>query len=148
MIDPTTPKQYNSHTLWKAICSLEGSPFTTTGRRGSSGSRPGTPFSFTVSRNPSAGGRHYKGEGVDGYGNELWIVVDGVKRSKSISRSTVDRVYETVLEKGGNVPGPKSLCVYGASYIWPIFFRLGIVSTPDTTSHAHTAGEQQTDTAE
>ncbi len=129
-----------SSELWQSIITLEGSTFTTTGRRGSSGSRPGTPFSFTISRNPSAGGRHYAGEDVDGYGNEMWVTTaDGVKK-KSISRSTVDKAYAVAVEKGGNVPGPKSLCVPGAgSYLYPVFVRLGVITADP--SHAHTAGE-------
>lgn len=147
MIDPITPKQYNSHTLWQSICSLEGSTFTTTGR----GTRAGTCFTYTISRKPSAGGRHYAGEDIDGYGNEMWVTTaDGVKK-KSISRSTVDRAYSTALKHGGHISGPKSLGVPGAgSYLYPIFVRLGVIKTDSQPpgADAHTAGEEQTDTAE
>jgi hypothetical protein len=144
MIENSSLKQYNSHTLWLSICTLEGSTFTTTGR----GSRPGTPFSFTVSRNPSSGGRHYAGDSIPGYGNEMWITTaDGVKK-KSISRSTVDRAYATAVEKGGNVPGPKSLGVPGAgSYLYPVFVRLGVITT-DPQPPGADARTEQTDTAE
>jgi len=147
MIENLSIQLYNSHTLWLSLISLQSTTFTTTGR----GSIPGTPFSFTVSRNPSAGGRHYAGGSIPGYGNELWIVVDGVRRERSISRSTIDRAYAVAVEKGGKVKGPKSLGVPGAgSYLYPIFVRLGVITTDpqQVSTDAHTAGEQQTDTAE
>ena len=62
--------------LWKAIIAFENYPFKTSGR----GSREGVKFTYTVSRSCGAGGRHYSGESVDGYGNEIWIIVNGEKR--------------------------------------------------------------------
>ena len=56
--------------LWKAICLFAGYPFSTSGR----GGRGGVKFKYSVSAAPSAGGRHYEGETVDGYGNEMWIM--------------------------------------------------------------------------
>ena len=38
--------------LWKKIIDMEGAQFTTSGR----GSRPGVPFTYTISRTPSTGG--------------------------------------------------------------------------------------------
>lgn len=145
MIDPIIPKQYNASTsLWLSIIALQHTTFTTTGR----GTRPGTPFTYTISRSPSAGGRHYAGENVDGYGNEMWIVVDGAKRERSISRSTIDRAYSIAVEMEGRVKGPKALGVPGAgSYVYPVFVRLGIIhsaSDPSALpSHPHTAGESE-----
>lgn len=107
--------------LWKAIIAFEGYPFRTSGR----GSREGTKFKYEMSREPGKSGRHYKGQSVDDYGNELWIIVDGVKREKSISRSTVELGYKKARELG-IVRGPKALGLPGAgSYLWPVLIRLG-----------------------
>lgn len=70
-------EELNTHTgfpdemesLWKAIIAFENYPFKTSGR----GNRKGVRFTYTVSRSGGAGGRHYNGAGVDGYGNELWM---------------------------------------------------------------------------
>ena len=76
--------------LWECICLFEGYPFQTSGR----GSREGVKFTYTVSRSGGAGGRHYDGENVDGYGNEIFITTaEGVK-AKSISRSSVELGYK------------------------------------------------------
>jgi len=108
--------------LWKAIIAFEGYPFRTSGR----GSREGTRFKYEVSREPGKSGRHYCGTCVDGFGNELWIIVDGVKREKSISRSTVELGYKKARELGV-VKGPKALGLPGAgSYLWPVMIRLGV----------------------
>ena len=107
--------------LWKAIIAFEGYPFRTSGR----GSREGTKFKYEVSREPGKSGRHYKGQSIDGYGNELWVTKDGVKREKSISRSTVELGYKKARELGV-VKGPKTLGLPGAgSYLWPVLIRLG-----------------------
>ncbi len=108
--------------LWKAICLFAGYPFSTAGRRGKGGIR----FRYTVSTPGGSGGRHYEGENVDGYGNEMWI--DG--KEKSISRSTVERAMKTALEMDGKVSGPKALNVPGAhSYLYPIFVRCGVIGS-------------------
>lgn len=108
--------------LWKAIIAFENYPFKTSGR----GNRKGVRFTYTVSRSGGAGGRHYNGAGVDGYGNELWIVANGEKREKSISRSTVELGYKKAREMGV-VKGPKALGLPGAgSYLWPVLIRLGV----------------------
>ena len=108
--------------LWKAIIAFEGYPFRTSGR----GGRESTKFKYEVSRKPGSSGRHYSGANVDGFGNELWIIVDGVKRDKSISRSTVELGYKKARELGV-VRGPKILGLPGAgSYLWPVLIRFGV----------------------
>ena len=83
-------------------------------------------YADTVSRSSGAGGRHYSGESVDGYGNEIWIIVNGEKREKSVSRSTVELGYKKAQELG-IVKGPKALGLPGAgSYLWPVLIRLGV----------------------
>ncbi len=110
--------------LWKAVCLFAGYPFSTSGR----GGRGGVKFKYSVSSAPSAGGRHYDGESVDGFGNEMWIITGDKEKKKSISRSTVERAMKNALEMEGKVSGPKALNVPGAhSYLYPIFVRFGVV---------------------
>lgn len=111
--------------LWKTVIVFQEYPLTTSGR----GSRPGTAFSYTVSRTPSSGGRHYEGRSIPGYGNELWILPasTGERKERSISRSTVElgfAAYLEVKEREGSVSGPKKLGVFGASYLLPVFLRI------------------------
>ena len=109
--------------LWRCVIIFENYPFSTSGR----GARSGVEYTYQVSRNPSAGGRHYDGKGEHGYGNEIWLTVDGEKQEKSISRSTVElgfQKYLEVLEKEGAVTGPKKLGVFGSSYLLPLFQRV------------------------
>ena len=85
-----------------------------------------------MSKSGSAGGRHYEGEIVEGYGNELFILRRGEsgveEKKKSISRSTVDLALRTALEK--EITGPKALGLPGAgSYLYPMFIRFGVITT-------------------
>ena len=106
--------------LWKAIIAFQAYPFTTSGR----GNRAGTKFTYEVSKSSSAEGRHYEGEQVEGYGNEMWITTlpDKIRKEKSISRSTVDHALKnalTVQEQESFVSGPKKLNIPGAgSYLY------------------------------
>lgn len=116
--------------LWKCIIAFRDYPFQTSGRgKDKTGS---TKFKYSVSKSPGNSGRRYDGHSVDGYGNELWIIVDGEKRDKSISRSTVDLAYKNgreLMKTEGAVGGPKALGVPGAgSYLYPILMRLGVIS--------------------
>jgi hypothetical protein len=111
-----------SAALWQCVCIFSGYPFTTSGR----GSRSGVEYTYKVSRKGGSGGRHYDGKSIPGYGNEIWLTVDGEKREKSISRSTVEMGFQKYLEvheKEGTVTGPKKLGVFGASYLLPLFQR-------------------------
>ena len=56
-------------------------------------------------------------------GNE--IIVD--RKKKSIVRSSVTIALQKVLDAHGQMSGPKELGVYGASYIYPIFQRFGLI---------------------
>lgn len=107
--------------LWRCVCLFQGYPFTTSGR----GSRDGVKFKYEVSKAGGAGGRKYDGEGVEDYGNELWIIHNGEKREKSISRSGVDYALQIALED--DVKGPKQLKIYGSSYVYSLFKRFGLV---------------------
>lgn len=103
--------------FWKAVIAFEGYPFQTSGR----GSREGVKFKYQVSRSGGAGGRHYSGAEVEGYGNELWVTTGGEEKKKSISRSTVDLALKRAHDK--QISGPKALGLPGAgSYL----FRLSV----------------------
>ena len=111
-----------SAALWRCVIVFEGYPFSTSGR----GSRSGVEYTYKVSRKGGPGGRHYNGANVGDYGNEMWVVMDGEKKEKSISRSTVElgfQKYLEVLKTEGTVSGPKKLGVFGASYLLPLFQR-------------------------
>ncbi|MBS6196202.1 MAG: hypothetical protein KH828_11545 [Clostridiales bacterium] len=56
-------------------------------------------------------------------GNEIFFS----RREKSITRATVKMAYEKVMELGGDVSGPKKLGVFGASYLYPVLKRLGVI---------------------
>lgn len=60
-------------------------------------------------------------------GNEM--VVD--RKKKAIVRSSVVMALRRVREAGGNIKGPKSLGIYGASYLYPVFVRLGLIHRKD-----------------
>lgn len=111
-----------SAALWRCVIIFEGYPFSTSGR----GSRTGVEYTYQVSRRGGSGGRHYAGDSVQGYGNELWVVMDGEKKEKSISRSTVElgfQKYLDLLKTEGAVSGPKKLGVFGASYLLRLYQR-------------------------
>lgn len=115
--------------LWQTICLFQNYPFTTLGRgKDHTGA---TKFSYEVSAEAKAGGRHYKGTSVDGFGNEMWITTGGVKREKSISRSTVELALKNALEEqknSGFVSGPRKLGVPGSrSYLYAMFLRFGVI---------------------
>ena len=110
---------FDSHTsflLWRCVVIFQNYPFQTSGRNG----KGAVEFTYTVSKG-GRGGRHYEGESVDGWGNEIWVGIGGVKKEKSISRSSVDLAFQKYLEK--DITGPKQLGVFGASYLLPLFQR-------------------------
>ena len=56
-------------------------------------------------------------------GDEIFID----REKDSITRATVNMAFHTVLELDGNVSDPKKLGTFGASYLYPIFLRFGII---------------------
>lgn len=102
--------------LWNAILELEGEVFTTSGR----GTTPGVRFTYRI---PSYADPVTK-QSVKGA--ELVIST----RSKTITRSTILLAYRQVLAlqaSGIVVKGPKSIGCYGASYVFAVFKRLGVI---------------------
>ena len=56
-------------------------------------------------------------------GNEIQIN----RKKKSITRSSVKVALKVTLEKNGNICGPKKLGVFGASYLYSMFLRFGLI---------------------
>lgn len=97
--------------LWKAIAAFQEYPFETC---------KGLQFTYLVKKNRdgSAGG-------------ELFVN----RKEKSITRSSVELAYKKAVELQqpdengvpGKVTGPKKLGVFGASYLYPVFVRIGVI---------------------
>ncbi|MBR0392012.1 MAG: hypothetical protein IJK38_06795 [Oscillospiraceae bacterium] len=49
------------------------------------------------------------------------------RKEKSITRATVMKAYGKVVELDGVVKGPKALGTFGASYLYPIFVKMGLI---------------------
>lgn len=63
-------------------------------------------------------------------GNELFVD----RRKKSITRASVNIAYRKWLENPGC--GPKTLGVFGASYLWGIFRKIdGVAQTDNNTNN-------------
>ncbi len=56
-------------------------------------------------------------------GGELFVN----RKEKSITESSVRICYERAVEMNGIVPGPKKLGVFGASYLYPVLVRFGVI---------------------
>lgn len=50
------------------------------------------------------------------------------RKSKSTTQATVFMAFWKAMELGGDVSGPKKLGTFGASYLYPIFVKLGVIS--------------------
>ncbi len=46
------------------------------------------------------------------------------RKEKTITRSTIEKAFQRALK--GGITGPKKLGVFGASYLYPVFKRLGL----------------------
>ncbi|MFR8033852.1 MAG: hypothetical protein ACLU6W_07495 [Lachnospiraceae bacterium] len=49
------------------------------------------------------------------------------RKSKSITQATVFMAFWKAMEFGGNVAGPKKLGTFDASYLYPVFVRIGVI---------------------
>ena len=58
-------------------------------------------------------------------GGEIFVS----RKEKSITKSSVFRAFWIARELEGNVSGPKKLKVYGSSYLFDIFKRIGIIKS-------------------
>lgn len=92
-----------SDVIWKELAQLQGETFHTA---------KGLEFTYEIR------------------GNELFVD----RKDKSITRSTVNLTYRKamdLLHSGVVVDGPKKLGTFGASYLFPIFLRLGVIPPLD-----------------
>lgn len=156
-------QQDDSLRLWQLIILHEGTTFKTTGRGSRPGveftyevsrttTTPTTDSSASTTIQPTDStptvmncnqcerrrrgtGRHYAGQSIEGYGNELWIITlpTGQRKNKSISRSTVDLAYRNALEEqeqSGFVSGPRKLGVPGVrSNLYAMFLQFGVITS-------------------
>ena len=63
-------------------------------------------------------------------GNELFFD----RKHKSITCATVMQAYRKAVEllaEGKPIDGPKKLCVFGSSYLWPVFQDMAIIPVPE-----------------
>ena len=85
--------------LWETITAFEDYPFKTA---------KGLRYYYTVK------------------GNELFIS----RKEKSVTRASVNMAFETAVRlqrEGSEITGPKMLGCFGASYLYPIFNRIGVI---------------------
>lgn len=85
--------------LWETITAFEDYPFKTA---------KGLRYYYTVK------------------GNELFIS----RKDKSVTRASVNMAFETAVRlqrEGSEITGPKMLGCFGASYLYPIFIRIGVI---------------------
>ena len=86
--------------LWEALLEFQDYPFRTSGR----GASKGLKFSYQI------------------HGGEM--IVD--RKAKSITRASIILAFQKARKMEG-VKGPKALGgVFGASYLYPVFLRLGV----------------------
>lgn len=89
--------------LWPVLARYQGKDFLTA---------KGLQFSYTIR------------------GNEMFVS----RKEKSITRATVNIAFHVALaiQKGGmRVTGPKKLKTFGASYLYPVFIKIGIIRTKE-----------------
>lgn len=86
--------------LWEALLFLQGSTFYT---------RKGLPFTYRIK------------------GYEMFIS----RKEKSLTKATVLLAFHHAIQLQKNgciIDGPKKLGTFGASYLYPIFIELGIIT--------------------
>ena len=115
----------DTDTLWDALLLFQGCIFYTV---------TGLQFSYEIRK-----GRN--GE----YTKELWI--DRRGESKSLTMSSILKAYDNSLG-AGIVERPKALGdLRGVSYIYPIFFRFGLIEVPEGVREV-LQGKKQTEQRE
>lgn len=87
--------------LWQELIYLQGCLFRTYDRNGVGG----VDFTYSIR------------------GGEMFVD----RKEKSITRATVMKAYEKVVEQDGLVKGPKTLGTFGAGYLFPIFVKMGLI---------------------
>ena len=125
--------------LWNTVIAFEGFVFSTSGR--GKEKKGATRFRYVVSSRTGSNGKHYGGERVDDFGNEIM----GEGKEKSISRFTGDLALRRAVKMGGKVKGSKALELPGSgSYLYPILIRFGVIAP--TQASTSTANENESST--
>ncbi len=95
-----TATEQTKDLLWETMVAFEDYPFKTA---------KGLRYYYTVK------------------GNEVFFT----RKEKSVTRATVNIAFQTALnlqKDGIHITGPKMLGCFGASYLYPIFKRIGVIS--------------------
>lgn len=103
-IEKDTLKAIND-AVWNALTAFEGYGFQTA---------KGLRYTYTVK------------------GNELFFS----RKEKSVTRASVKMALKTAMElqkSGAEIHGPKMLRCFGASYLYPIFIRFGVICDGEPT---------------
>ena len=58
----------------------------------------------------------------------VFAILGGINCTTLPKQATVFMAFHKAMELGGIVPGPKKLGTFGASYLYPIFVRLGVIN--------------------
>ena len=99
--------------LWQAIVAFQGVPFWTAS---------GLPFQYQLK------------VGRNGNLNRE-LLIDRREHSKTLSWSSVRMAFENCQKISGIVKRPKALGdIRGVSYIYPLFWKFGLIKVPDKTA--------------
>lgn len=102
------PENLSIELLWQVLCELEQTYFCTV---------KGIPFTYIIK------------------GHEMFVN----RKEKSITQATIVLSARCVLEKqarGDVISGPKKIGTFGASYLYPIFRQIGLI-TEKTNDREH-----------
>ena len=104
-------KEVNNNNFWNAIIAFQNYPFHT---------YSGLPFSYTIK------------VGKNGELNKE-LLINRRDKSKSLTWSSIVIALEKALNLKGNIISrPKEIGdIRGISYIYPIFYRLGLIDVPE-----------------
>lgn len=104
-------KEVNTDHLWNAIIAFQNYPFHT---------YSGLPFSYTIK------------VGRNGELNKE-LLINRRDKSKSLTWSSILIALDKALNQKGNIISrPKEIGdIRGISYIYPIFYRLGLIDVPE-----------------
>lgn len=94
-----TVTEHTKDGLWQTLIAFENYPFKTA---------KGLRYSYTVK------------------GNEIFFS----RKEKSVTRASVNMAFETAVRlqrEGYKITGPKMLGCFGASYLYPVFKRIGVI---------------------
>lgn len=94
------PENLSAEVLWQVLCELEQTYFCMV---------KGIPFTYIIN------------------GHEMFVN----RKEKSITQATVVLSARRVLEKqaqGAVISGPKKIGTFGASYLYPIFRQIGLIT--------------------